>query len=296
MLKFIYRQRRRLLFGGLFATLSVIVFLSANLMYFDTGVPWFSIAALWITALVCGLIYMAVGAIYITLFRRWRQLVEMVPLILFINSLLGQILQSWFGVDTTGTLSSVGYFAICMLLYSLIYGPLLDRFPLFLSWEARSSFTSPRTADQLWSELVPGAAPTDQHWDKLLHDFEPDPEDGDSLELTYTHGHSFYQHQTITFLEYEEGHRARYYFVGDVDPKNQSLTEGTYALEITPAPSGGCRIQICETHTALLPRVGIMMWFDDALADSVDHIAAQHNDKRDWSISGLYRRTVLPLA
>ncbi|MDA5094333.1 hypothetical protein O2N63_09550 [Aliiroseovarius sp. KMU-50] len=284
------------MFGGFFVFLTVGVFLNQNNAYFDVGIPQITYLTIFLTSLIVGIIYMLLGAVYITAFRRWRQLVEMIPLIFFTNSMLGIVFPTFVGFEAEGITSSIIYFATCMFLYSLIYGTLLDRFPMFLSWETKARFSSARDAKNIFKELVPGVAPVEQHWDKLLHEVTPDPDDQDSLELTYTHGHSLYQHQTITFLEFEPNRHAKYYFVGDVDPKNRSLTEGTYTVDITPREAGGCDVYIKEMHTALLPRVGIIMWFDDLVGDSADHIVSIHKGKRDWSISGLYRQTVLPLS
>ncbi|MFC6584351.1 hypothetical protein [Sulfitobacter aestuariivivens] len=50
---------------------------------------------------------------------------------------------------------------------------------------------------------------------------------------------------------------------------------------------------LIETHrNALLPREGFAMWFDDALGDQTDLMRAQELGKRDWSMSGIFRRKV----
>lgn len=296
MFRFLYRQRRRLLFGGFFAALGAFLFLSSNLAHLDVGVPWITVVAIGLTILICAMVYMAIAAVYITLFPRWRQLVELFPLGFLLNSLAGMAFPTLLGPESETVLGSLSFFAIWMLLYSLTYGTLLDRFPITLDWTSQRSFTSDRSAEALWAELVPGEAPPEAHWDKLLREFEADPEDPDSYELSYTHGVGLFQQQTITFLERTPHTFAKYYFVSDVDPRNKALTEGTHSVRIDPRPDGSNRVTLHEENSALLPRVALLMWFDDALGDCTDHIRAGHAGKRDWSMSGLYRRSVLALS
>ena len=296
MFRYLYRQRRRLLFTAFFGTLAVMTLAlsRAGGLTEMTASPWVLAIAIIAISLALAVSIIAAGAVALLLVPSWRQLLEMTAFNVFIYSVLSALVPSLFDVPFLGTILP---FVLWMTLYAMIYGELLDRFRIWLDHFETRSFFSEKPAEQLWKELVPGAGSVADHWDALLHELEQDLDDPDSYDVKYTHGASLYEHQTMTFLETDAPTYAKYYHVGQVDPSNQSLVEGTYEIRITPREGTmGCEVVLSSRMNAMLPRVALGAWFDDALGDRTDHLRARDTGKRDWSMTGLYRRRVMKYA
>lgn len=291
MFRRIYRQRRRLLVGAFFFTLGVVIMVmegvTAGILEFYT--PWIAGIAAVVFALIIMLCYILVGAVFLTLLPDWRTLIEMVGLIFFTMTALPLLFPIIYSVPY---LDAALPFLLTLGLYGLVYGEVLNRFRLWVDHKSSKSFVSPKSAEALWAELVPGEGPINDHWDTMLYSLETDEDDPDSYYAQYTYGGSIYEHQTMTFLERDAPHFARYHHVGEVDPKNRSLVEGTYAVEITPLDKGGCRVKVTGTRTWLVHSAALLIWFDDYLGDQIDHLRAIHHKKSDWSLTGRVRRKI----
>ncbi|MEW9918639.1 hypothetical protein AB2B41_03420 [Marimonas sp. MJW-29] len=291
MFRLIYRQRRRLLFGTFFVTMALI------LMALDFGgaeiigpyPTWIMLTAVGLTSLLVALGVLLTGILIILLMPNWRSMIELFALIFFVNAVLGILAPSVYDIPYFGGFMPL---FLTIAIFSLVYGEALDRFRLWVDYDATRSFVSPKAPEELWAELVPCEAPVEGHWDSLLYRLEPDPEDADTLQAQYTHGGSCYEHQTMTFLEKEAPHIARYHHVGEVDPKNRSLVEGIYEVRITPREGGGSTVTFLTRRNLMLHRQALAMWFDDHLGDQADHLRARHMGRADWSQTGRYRRKV----
>lgn len=296
MFGFLYRQRRRLLFTAFFGTLGLMT-LVADFANGFNNLPYSPIIialTVALTSIAVALGILAVGSVAILLFPSWRQLLEMTAFNMFIFAVLKVSLPGLFDIPILGTFMP---FILWMFLYAVVYGELLDRFRVWLDHLETRHFFSEKPAQQLWKELVPGAGSVSDHWDALLYELEQDLDDPDSYDVKYTHGASLYELQTMTFLEINAPHHAKYYHVGQVDPKNRNLVEGTYEICISPrAGTMGCDVTLRSQMNAMLPRQALCAWFDDALGDRTDHLRARDRGRRDWSITGLYRRKVLKYA
>lgn len=100
-----------------------------------------------------------------------------------------------------------------------------------------------------------------------------------------------FEHQTTTYDAAAHPHQARYKFQGELNPANKNLLQGTMACTIVPLQGiDTCRITQTRTRKPLLVREGLIMWFDDALGDQVDHMRAKWMDRWDWSMAGKFRR------
>ncbi|NNE52548.1 MAG: hypothetical protein HKN30_09110 [Sulfitobacter sp.] len=291
MLRLIYRQRRRLLFGTFFGTLALMLMAlnQAGTEFLYEQATWITLVALGLTTLVVALALFLGSTLFLLLLPNWRMMIEFLPFVLFVNAVLNNLVPGWTEIPYIGVVMPI---ALTMVIFSLMYGEALDRLRLWVDYRSKRSFVSPKSAEELWAELVPGEAPIENHWDSLLYSLEPDPEDPDSLIAEYTHGSSVYEHQTMTFLDKAAPTHARYHHVGEVDPKNRSLVEGIYEVHITPREKGGCLVTLDERRDLMVHRQALMMWFDDHLGDQADHLQSQHLGRRDWSQTGRYRRKV----
>ena len=291
MLRLIYRQRRRLIFGAFFGTLGLMmmVFDQGTMRMISAEPAWIRPVTLMLTSLVVFVCIGAVGVVTIILLPNWRLMVEMLGLAIFINAAVSALIPGVYDVPYIGGFTP---FVITMFIFALMYGEMLDRFRIGLDYRAVRSFVSPKSARELWAELIPGEAPIQDHWDSLLHSLEPDPDDPDAYLVQYNHGVSFYEHQTMTFLEKDAPHYAKYHHVGEVNPKNRNLVEGTYEVRITPRDKGGCMVTIEDYRNLMLHRLALSVWFDDTLGDQTDHLRARHKARRDWSLTGRIRRKI----
>lgn len=179
MFRLIYRQRRRLLFGRLFATLALMLMaLDMGGAEIIAGFPaWIALTALTLTTLKVALCVLAIATLVILLMPNWRIIVELFAIVSFLNAVLGILFPAVYAIPYIGAFTPV---FLTIATFSIIYGETLDRWRLWIDYDAQRSFVSPKTPDALWAELVPGEAPTRDHWDSLLYTLEPDPEDPDS--------------------------------------------------------------------------------------------------------------------
>lgn len=295
MFRYLYRQRRRLLFAAFFAILMTVMFLVQNRDAFAERMDGRAALIIALAALAVGLATLLIGALFITVFPRWRYLLELMAISLFLQAVLAQIAPDQFGFGASGIVPALLPLATTMLTWTLMYGQLLDRFPMWVRWSTRRHYASPRSKEDMWHSLVPGKAPPDAHWDPLLQDLKPTPEEPDSVDVLYAHGHSLFEHQTITYLVDQPFTHCRYYFQGEVNPANRDLTDGIHDIQIAPQATG-CRVTITHTRNALLPRIGLQMWFDDIIGDQCDYLRSRDRGARDWSVTGKYRRNVLRLS
>lgn len=295
MLRLLWRQRRRLVVSSFFVSLGLMMMAHARGAFAGIGQPWFIYAAtLLLTGLVVAICVALIGAVVLILLPRWRTMLELIGIVVFLNGALDRFWPAVYDIPYIGAFLP---FLTTMACFAVIYGEVLDRFRVRLDHRTCRHVNSPLDAETLWRQLVPGAADVAQHWDPLLYALDPVDDDPDSLEATYTHGASLYQLQTMTFVDKSPPYHAKYYHVGQVNPKNRSLVEGTFEITITPRKDqSGCRISLCSNVTAALPRIALAQWFDDDLGDRADFLLAQQTGRRDWSMSGLYRRKVMQFA
>ncbi|MFC6637916.1 hypothetical protein GV827_06675 [Sulfitobacter sp. JBTF-M27] len=291
MLRLIYRQRRRLLFGSFFGTLALMMMVldMGGLGVLGTYPTWILVTTLVLTSLVVATCIFAVSALLILLLPNWRMMIELTGLVTFASASMSVVFPAAYEVPLIG---SFWPFILTVMIFSVIYGEVLDRFRIWVDYRSKRSFVSPKSAQELWTELVPGEAPIADHWDSMLYMLEPDPDEPDSYAVQYTHGGSVYEHQTMTYLKKDAPHFAKYHHVGEVDPKNRSLVEGTYEIEITPRDKGGCKVTFTASRNLMLHRQALALWFDDHLGDQADHLRARHLGRSDWSQSGRLRRKI----
>lgn len=301
MLRLIYRQRRRLIVGGFFGTLGLMMMVMDQFHVIglsgeglsgeglSSEPAWIVAATLILTAILVWIGFMLAGAVIVLLLPNWRFMVEMIGIVIFANAAMNALFPWVYHIPFIGPLAP---FILSMSFFALMYGELLDRFRLWLDYREQRSFVSPKSAQELWAELVPGAAPIEHHWDSLLYSMEPDPDDPDAYQVQYNHGVSLYEHQTMTFLQKDSPHYAKYHHVGEVDPKNRHLVEGTYEIRITPRAKGGCTVTFSDCRSLMLHRLALTVWFDDYLGDQTDHLRARHRGRSDWSLAGRLRRKI----
>lgn len=295
MFRFIFRQRRRLAFGWFFLFLTVWILFFQNLYAPLEGavLPWFYWPAVLIASVLLTGAAMVPFALALPFLPRWRHLVEMVFFMTFLEVSLSPSLRIVEILNLPTGFESLTWFVTFMAVYSITYGVTLDRFRIGLDWESTRSFKTNRTPSDLWPAFALSEETAGKHWDPLLHEVQHDADDPTILNVLYTHGSSFYQHQTQTILETIPNEKFRYHYMGDVDPANQSLTEGVFGFDIQKSSKGGSKVTVSQNRSSMLPREAIGAWFDDELGDKLDSYKSRLHETRDWSIAGLIRKQIL---
>ncbi len=293
MLHLLYRQRRRILTCALTAAAGIFVLVANTLPVGFAAAVGVPIWAILIAGLAVGALGGALFAVLIVLvFPSQRVVAEFSGIVFFLAALaITQLPPDLLD----GIYGGFAIIFVALAINGVIYGTWLDRFRLKLDIGGIRRFRTPLPPEDAWASLVPDPDHLDDHWDPLLSKLERHPEDDASFDARYHHGQSIYQHQTMTFLEREAPRRARYHHTGEVSGPNQPLAEGVYGVEIEPDGNGSL-VTITSHHAALLPRVALLMWFDDALGDQTDYIRARHEGRRDWSVTGRYRREAAALS
>ncbi len=197
MFRLIYRQRRRILFSGiLIATgmMSMAIGMSEASILWQEFETWIVVTALGLTSLVVLLLTLLTIAALIVLLPRWRLIWEQVGLLLVLHA---GLLAAFPWLGDLGVLSAFLPFFIIVAVGSVLYGPALDRFRLWVDHCERRSFRSARTPEELWDNLIPNGDRIGTHWDPLLYRMEPIADEDDAFEVEYQLGHSVYEHQTI---------------------------------------------------------------------------------------------------
>jgi hypothetical protein len=180
------------------------------------------------------------------------------------------------------------FFVIC----AATYGHLLDRFPGWLRHGAVRRFRSDRTPEALWRGLV------EEDGSLTIPIDEVEPVAGASgLErVKRSLGAGTFMLSTRRIIADEAPFRRAYRFEGDASPANKPITSGSFEVRIEARTDGGADVTVTEVHDALLWRVGINMWLDDAIGSLVDHMSAMDRGRPDWSVEGLSRRRIIALA
>ncbi|MDQ2088397.1 SRPBCC family protein [Marimonas arenosa] len=300
MFRLIYRQRRRLLFGWFFFLLTVFtMFFHSNghdlasvepsrLLW---GLPLLFAAGLAMTGAV-----FAVIALLVAVMPRWRHIVELTFVMVFLEVALGLSPRIAALLGLPPGYSGFVWFFIFVALFSVTYGVALDRFRFALAWRSTRIAKLPLPPEEVWKSFAIRDHGPEGHWAPLLHRVEPHPDDPDTLDVLYKLGPSTYEHQTQQVLESTAPTRYRYRFFGDTASPNRALTTGEFEVQIAPDGAGGSHVTVSERHDAMLPRDALNLWFDDFLGDTLDAIRARTLGKRDWSIRGLAWRKILSLS
>lgn len=295
MFKLIYRQRRRIIFSSVFMTTGLMALAIGMLGpgFYAEETQFLVLATVLMAAFVFICTISSVCA-FVVLLPRWRSICEQVGILVVA---MAAIYAAFPGLHDIQHVSWIMPFFLIIGIGSLLYGPALDRFRLWVDHKETRRFRSEKTAKELWAQLLPDTSNIDGHWDPLLYSMDPVDEEDDAYEVEYQLGHSTYEHQTITFLEKDYPHHFRYHHLGEVDPKNRSLVEGIHDVTIEPDSNGtGSIVTISEHRNAMLPRVGLSMWFDDDLGSRTDFFRARETGRRDWSTAGKIRREIMALA
>lgn len=296
MFRRVFRQRRRIAFSGFFATLTILLTLSDFIGFQVQSQPVWWLSLLFFvfsflcilaiaTAIIAGLLAIAVFMV-----PTFRSQFEVFALGGFGMALLDKFLpaQLW---DLDPLLSVMIRVSPIFLVTAVFIGLIFDDRRLRIKGGKVHRFVSPRSAEQIWAELVPGEGPCEAHWQPNLVATFPVPGQPDALEMHFSLGDGMFLHRTIRFERKEAPRHASYVSVENVSPRNRDVNSHHMTIDIAPEPGGGCTVSWTESTEVLRPRHALWEWFDDTSGDTVDHLRAKFRGKPDWSLTGLgYRK------
>lgn len=294
MFRFIFRQRRRILTGGLFSFLSMLLAFSEAPEFYLYGVG--STAMAWVIFIlaisIMTLGMMVVFALFIALFKRWRFLVELIPVFTFLVALFEPVYDT---LPVPGAVGPFAWFAGWMLFFTFVYGTGLDDYRSKLAWRSRRTVSVAMAPEALWPRLETAVGRENEHWTPILHEVRA-TEDPRTFDVLYKMGPSIFQHQTQTVLARDENVHFRYHFTGDTAPGNSALADGIFDIRLEPKGESETRLTLEMDQQAMLPRDALSVWFDDLLGDQLDSLRARLAGKRDWSVTGLMHREIMKLS
>ena len=288
MFRFIYRQRRRILFSTFFIMRAVGMALAENfsLFYPEQSVLWIVIAATIAAVAITSILVAAALALVIAFAPFLRTVAEFIALFAFLFQTRVLLLPN---PPFPEVWAVAEFLVLLVVLHQTLYGPWLNSRRSWVNATSTRRFRSKSTPEDLWAKMVPGLNPSEAHWDKRLHRADPDPEDPLSFNVQYNHGRSVYEHQTMSYTDVEKPHRAKYFHMGEMDKSTGALTTGTYEVTLDPTQNG-TDVIVTSCREQMLFSEGLLSWFDDLTGDRLDHIRAKERGAWDWSLTGRWMK------
>lgn len=295
MLRRVYRQRRRILFGAALLVLTLLISdirQPEGLSIFAGLGPEMRVV---LVMLLLGF-FSAVAALFIALVPGLRPMIEVTGLAALMYTALMMVLPQALGPMMWQTgYATVALFMLYIVAYMTLYGATMDYLPVWFAAETKHGFRTSASPETVWRALVPVPGDEAAHWTGTLETVAPLPDEPDSVELRYSLGKGLYEVQTLTFLERKRPFRCRYYFIAEASATNAQFSEGEYCIEIAPQPGGGSSVETELAHSAMHLRLALMMWFDDVAGDQADSLRARLEGLPDWSVTGAFNAQIARL-
>lgn len=292
MLKRIYLQRRRILFGSAMLVLTLLI---ADISQ-PGGLSIFAgmgpLNRVMLVSLLLAF-FSSVAAGFIVLLPSLRPMVEVTGLAALLHTTLLLILPEplVFAMWDTGY-ATVALFLLYIMVYMTLYGSTMDRLPTWFSSDAHHVFRTTAAPSRVWRAIVPDVGHEQDHWTGTMEAVRLDPEEIDTVEVLYTLGNGLYERQTVTFLEKRAPRICRYYFIAEASATNAQFSEGVFCVRIKPLAEGGSEVETELSRSSMHLRLALMMWFDDMAGDQAHSICARLEELPDHSVSGHFNRQV----
>lgn len=288
MFRTLFRQRRRLMLCWLLFTGAVFVGVTGRPEFEEALANGSEFLAIWL--LVVSFLMAFAGTVIVAVF------ITIVPQMRRETELLAMLALALVSLNTFApglrALPGVGPFVPLLVAFALIlgvYGPLMHLLPWRIQMRARATFHLPLPAEDVWRLLVPGEAPAAQFWEPLVQ--------------KVTHGADAEGRVAYTSLNAKGAHESCEVIITRTEPFRLADFEDPEGLElraftrITIAPvvigPEGCDVTWEEDYPQAAPPIALAYWLDDTLGDVGDHLAANARGRRDWSVAGRFRKSVL---
>lgn len=262
MLTRVQRQKRRLAvlaFGGLLAVFAALG------------------PALGIVAFV---LVLGTGAAVIVYAPQHRSWLETVGLGLTVAVGVAQVLP----FSTLLTVPVLGAGFIAATRYAL-YGPWAERVDLWLPLTVSQTRQVAQPPRAVWAAAAPGGGLPEEVFPGSVEEVFVDQDDPETVYLAHYDG----REDTYTFLSRKAPDCARFMRTREDDPR-EALVE----LRISEFSLGHSYIVMTETYDHLRPAEWFGLFFDDALGDEMDSLAAWLEGRTDDSLFALEYKSAPP--
>ncbi|MGG7644092.1 hypothetical protein ACQ5SP_04680 [Rhodovulum sp. YNF3179] len=292
MLRRVYRQRRRILFGSALLVLAILTADRAQPGGLSILEGLGPLERLTLITLILGFTT-SVNAFIVAASPTLRPVVECIGLAAFIQAALTLVLPDPLVALMWQTgYAAIGLFLLYVAIHLGLYGSFSDRIPAWFASNGRVAFPVKADPEKVWRTVVPDVGHERSHWSGTLESVDRDPQEPDTVHARFALGHGYYERQTITFFEKNAPWHCRYYFVCEASATNADFSEGVYDITLSGKPDGGTEVMIGLDRSEMHLRMALMMWFDDMIGDQADCIAARLNGTRDHSVTGQFHREV----
>ncbi len=162
------------------------------------------------------------------------------------------------------------FFGVLTSMWFFLHSDVSRKIGARTSWRARHSSDIPFSSKLVWKHIVPGAASPEDHCTGMVKSYDEDPDDPDTLMITFKGRRSRHAEYEITFLKKEEPSFCRFYFQGT--EADGTLVDGVFSLSIDVIDRGNCTIIANEERSGLSLGALIERWFDDPLGFQHDRL------------------------
>ena len=138
------------------------------------------------------------------------------------------------------------------------------------TWRDRHSGQVSYPARLIWRHVVPGAAEPVDHCTGMMARYESDPDDPDTVTVTFKGNQSRAACYELTFLERDEHTSCRFFFQGN--EADGTLVDGIFSLRITVLDRDTCFVSCVEERCGLSLGSLTERWFDNALGFQYDKL------------------------
>jgi len=179
----------------------------------------------------------------------------------------------------TPTLIAAAFVGATGLAYIVLYSRLLDQCGVRIGLHSKKTFDVNLDRRTTWNKLIPGQGHPAAYWTGSMLSARPDPQDEDTLYVTFQTNTAEKEEITITYLAMKPHVSAKYLIERDTLLAGEELIM-TYRLEVVADEA--TRIH-SDMHVSGLPiRHAVERFFDDVLGDELDSFATMTSCKRIW--------------
>lgn len=286
VLKYIYRQRRRLYIITLFGIAYILLFALHVWPQLSTGDfnLWIKFVAIVSTILVVSL---CASIFWILLFPRLRNVPDLLASAVFASA-VRLTLQPHFPEND---ILPAAIFCVIAGSYGLIvYSPLLNKFGPKFKKRATYHIWSEASPAAIWKRMVPIQAHVADHWDNLLVDIQPDHSFPRQQIARYDFGTRALYQQRQLFTKFNEPHCAEYMYDTYVDDADRPITENTYSLDLQETAQGSAKVTVTHDMRKVPVQMAVGSWLDDTYGAEKDHLLSLDKRTPDWSLVGRLKK------
>lgn len=162
------------------------------------------------------------------------------------------------------------FFGVLTSTWFFLHSDLSRKIGARTTWRDRHSCDIAYPAKLVWKHVVPGAATAEDHCTGMVERYVDDPEDEDTMTVTFKGRRTGRSQYEITFLEKKAPNFCRFYFEGN--EADGTLVDGIFSLAIDVIDRDNCTIIANEERSGLSLGALIERWFDDALGFQHDRL------------------------